>query len=178
MRKVKLYIAISLDGKIAKPDGDVKWLDEIPNPEMSDYGYVDFINNIDITLMGRNTYDFVVNSGVPFPYTETENYVFSRDASLKDNENVKVIHGDPAKFVAELKEKDGKDIWLIGGGKINTILWNKGLIDELMVFVMPIVLGDGIPLFGHYPITSQLKLTQSIAYSSGVCCLCYKHESA
>ena len=174
MRKVKLYIAISLDGKIAGPNDEVDWLDKLPNPDKLDYGYHEFYTSMDTTIMGRKTYDMIETFGGEFPYPNTVNYVVTRDEQLKDNENVKFINDDMMPFVLSLKEREGKDIWLVGGGQLNTSFWNAGLIDEVMVFVMPIVLGEGVDLFGQWPKTQELKLIDSEVYSTGVCKLVYE----
>src|SRR5664279_1394932 len=121
MRKIKLYIAVSLDGKIAKPDGDVKWLDKIPNPDHLDYGYSDFLKSIDTTLMGNYTYKQLLGFGIDFPYGGKANYVFTRNTELKEDENVKYISTDPVSFVKDLKSSTGGDIWLIGGGEVNSL---------------------------------------------------------
>jgi dihydrofolate reductase len=178
MRKIILYIAISLDGKIAKPDGDVSWLDELPNPDHLDYGYADFLSSIDTTLMGNTTYKQLLGFGIEFPYRGKENYVFTRNKELREDENVKFISNDPVSFVKELKSREGGNIWLIGGGKLNTLLLNERLIDEMIIFVIPIVLGDGIPLFGNTPIESKLEMIKSKAYSNGVIELNYKINNA
>ena len=77
MRKIISYIAMSIDGKIAKANGDISWLEEIPNPNNDDYGYAEFYNSIDTTLMGRITYEQVIGFDVPFPYPDKTNYVFT-----------------------------------------------------------------------------------------------------
>lgn len=174
MKKIILYAAISLDGKIAKEDGDVGWLDDIPNPENLDYGYMDFYESIDTTLMGNKTYQQVLGFDVPFPYPGKENYVFTKNKNLKADENVKFISDDVIPFIRKLKEKEGKNIWLVGGAAINTFLLNKDLIDELMIFVMPIILGAGIPLFSGTPDFANLKLIESKSYKTGVVGLTYE----
>ena len=77
MRKLKLYMATSLDGKIAGSKDDVKWLEEIPNPEKTDYGYYDFYRSVDTTIMGNTTYKMIENFEGKFPYPDTKNYVAS-----------------------------------------------------------------------------------------------------
>lgn len=174
MRKTKLYIAISLNGKIAKKDGSVDWLESIPNPEKSDYGYSEFYENIDTTIQGNSTYTQIVNWGIDFPYAGKENFVFTRNQELKNNKDVSFISDNHADFVQKLKEKEGKDIWIIGGGNINTMLLNNNLIDEIIVFVMPIILSEGIELFESLPKQTNLSLTESKKYSSGVVELKYQ----
>lgn len=174
MRKVKLYIAISLNGKIAKPDGSVDWLDAIPKPTDSDYGYSDFYNSVDTTIQGHNTYKQIVGWGIDFPYKGKKNYVLTSDASLKDNKDVKFISSDHMAFIENLKHKKGKDIWLIGGSKANTALLDDELIDELYVFMMPIILNDGIDLFNSLLKDQPLELISSKSYSTGVVEMVYQ----
>ena len=177
MRKIKLYIAISLDGKIAKPDGGVGWLDEF-NAEGEDYGYKEFMNSVDTTIMGNNTYKQVLEFGADFPYWDKRNYVFTKDPGLKEDENVKYVSNDHASFVRGLKEEDGGDIWLIGGGKVNSFFINNGFIDELIVFIMPRILGDGIPLFETLNGEVAIDLVKVKTYLNGVTALNYKTRNA
>ncbi len=173
MRKIKLYIAVSLDGKIAKPDGSVAWLDEIPNPDKLDYGYSDFYKTVDTTLQGYNTYVTILNFGISFPYPDKKNFVFTTKSDLEDTKHVKFVTGDIIRFIQNLKKEKGDDIWLIGGGKLNTSLLNAGLIDEIQIFVMPIVIGEGIPLFDPSPKETSLKPIGNKTYTSGVVLLTY-----
>lgn len=174
MRKVKLYIAISLNGKIAKADGSVEWLEAIPKPDGSDYGYNAFYNSVDSTIQGHNTYKQIVGWGVDFPYKGKTNYVLTSDTSMKDNKDVKFITADHVQFITELKEKNGGDIWLIGGGKTNATLLNAKLIDELYVFVMPIILNEGIDLFDTLLNDKSIELKSSRSYSTGVVEMIYQ----
>lgn len=174
MGKIQLYLAMSLDGKIAKPDDDVSWLDEVPNPNNSDYGYYSFYENIDNVIMGNSTYRFIQNSGVEFPYKGKPCYVFTRDQSLINNEDVQFISQDVVEFVKDLRDNSDENIWLAGGGQINTLLSNADLIDELIIFVMPIVIGDGIPLFGEGLNKRMLTLKSCNTLESGATELIYK----
>ena len=174
MALLKLYSAMSLDGYIAKPDGDVSWLEDIAHPEGVDYGYADFYASIGTTLMGNETYRFVQNYGGPFPYADRDNYVFTRNRDLTRDEHVQFVSTDPAAFVAELKERAERDIWLVGGAQINTLCWNAGLIDTLILTVMPIVLGAGIPLLAGQPALGKLRLREHQAFASGVVNLTYE----
>lgn len=174
MRKLKLYSACSLNGKIAKKDGSVDWLNEMPNPENTDHGFADFFDSIDTTVQGYKTYNQVISWDIEFPYNGKTNYVFTRNQKRVNTEDVTFIAENHIDFIKNLKRQNGKDIWLIGGGQINTMLWNAGLIDELIVFVMPIVLTEGIELFEGLPKESQLKLIDSKTYSNGVVEMRYK----
>ncbi|RKQ51195.1 dihydrofolate reductase [Roseivirga pacifica] len=168
MSKLISYIAISLDGKIAAKNGDFSWLDEVPNPEQTDYGYSDFIRNIGTTIMGNETYKVVLNIDMPFPYTEQTNYVVTRDKSLTTDENVTFMSGDIPAQIADLKAQSSKDIWLIGGGQVNAICLKAGLLDEIIVHIMPYVLGEGIPIFADEELRNFLTLKSTKTYSSGV----------
>ncbi len=174
MRKVKLYIAISLNGKIAKLDGGVGWLEAIAKPEDSDYGYNDFYNSTDATIQGHNTYKQILSWGMEFPYKGKKNFVVTTDTSLKNNKDVKFIATDHIAFIKKLKHKKGKDIWLIGGGKTNATLLDAQLIDELYIFVMPIILNDGIGIFDTLLRDKALQLISSKSYSTGVVEMIYR----
>ena len=168
MRKIKLYIAISLNGKIAGADGSVDWLENIPNPEKTDYGYADFFNSVDTTIQGYNTYKQVISWGIDFPYKGKRNYVLTKKTNVENTEFVEFITENHAEFIKALKEEVGDDIWLIGGSQANTLILNAGLLDEIFVFVMPVILSGGIGLFDAFPNETQLKLLETKSYSSGV----------
>ncbi len=177
MRKIKLYIATSIDGFIAKSDGSVGWLDTIPHPENEDYGYFDFYKSIDTTLMGNATYQQILTFDVPFPYSDKKNYVFSRTHSA-DNEDVSFVSENIGEFIQKLKTQKGSDIWLIGGGNLNAFFLQNNLIDEMIISVMPVVLGSGIPLFGASAkdVEIQFVLKETISFESGVVQLVYEKK--
>lgn len=174
MRKLILYIAMSLDGKIAGPNDDVKWLEELPNPDKSDYGYHDFQSSLDATIMGNTTYQWIKGQDMPFPYPDTQNYVVTRNTELVSTDEVTFVNNKIEDFVEELKKEEGKDIWLIGGSGANQLCLDANLIDEMRVFVMPIILGKGVPLFAGGYDRKQIKLSSSTTYSSGACELRYE----
>ena len=91
MRKIRLYIAMSLNGKIARPDGSVDWLEAIPNPDKSDYGYARFYKEIDTTIQGCNTYRQLLSWGITFPYPDKKNYVITRKGEVGNTEDVTFI---------------------------------------------------------------------------------------
>jgi len=167
MRKIKLYIAVSIDGYIAQSDGGVGWLDEVPNPNQADYGYFDFYKSIDTTLMGNATYRQILTFDIPFPYADKVNYVFSRTAQ-EDNQDVKFVQKNVADFVSELKSQEGGDIWLVGGGQLNAAFLKDGLIDEMIISIMPIVLGSGLPLFAVQDVKDMFTLKKVVSFQSGV----------
>ncbi|HKJ40782.1 MAG TPA: dihydrofolate reductase family protein [Sunxiuqinia sp.] len=174
MRKIKLYIAASLNGKIARPDGSVDWLEAIPVPQGSDYGYAEFLDSVDTTIIGNKTYQQLIGWDIPFPYSGKKNYVLTRNQSPGKSDQVEFITSNHLEKIKEIKQQARKDIWLIGGGQVNTLLFNANLIDELLLFVMPVVLPDGIDLFEGAPDFKLLELTNSQTYSTGVVELRYR----
>lgn len=169
MRKVILYTAASLDNYIARPNGDIDWLQ--PDDKMQgdeDYGYSEFIETIDTTLMGNNTYNVIMGFNQPFPYPELKNYVFSRSVEKQETGYVKFISGNIAKFVQNLKEDKGKDIWLIGGGQVNRLMLRNNLIDKIILTIIPVVLGEGIPLFDRPSGEAKFDLENCKSYNTGL----------
>lgn len=173
MKKIKLYIAVSIDGFIADKNGGIEWLETLPNPDMLDYGYGDLYGSIDTILMGNATYQKILGFDIPFPYADKTNFVFTRNSALVKDEYVSFIHGDIIGFVKTLKAKEGKAIWLVGGGQINTILLNADLIDEIIITYIPVILGDGIPLFTSQTQLKNFKLLKSETFNTGVVSLTY-----
>jgi dihydrofolate reductase len=168
MRKIKLYIAASLNGKIARTDGSVDWLESIPNPDKIDYGYAEFLSSVDTTIQGYKTYAQLMSWGIEFPYPDKKNYVITRKKNLVNTKDVEFVSQDHVEFFRKLKIQDGKDIWLIGGGRINTMFLNENLMDEIRIFIMPIIIPDGIGIFEMIPEERLLKLSETKTYSTGV----------
>lgn len=168
MKQVILFIATSLDGFIAGKKGELDWLFTD-----ADYGYKNFLASIDTTLMGYKTYEQVLSFG-EFPYPNKKNYVFTRSRKKQDQNPVEFVSSDPAALVKKLKKESGKNIWLVGGGEINTILLNEGLIDEMIISIHPEILGEGIPLFAGTPKESSFELIKHHAYQTGLVQLHYK----
>ncbi|MDX5482509.1 MAG: dihydrofolate reductase family protein [Hymenobacteraceae bacterium] len=168
MRKTILYIAASLDGYIARTDGSTEWLhDKDYTLEGEDFGYSSFLQGIDTTLMGHSTYKAVLGFDMPFPYPDKKNYVFSRSSGHRGTEHVQFVQEKAADFVKGLKQQEGKDIWLIGGGQLNTLFLNEGLLDDIILTYIPIVLGSGIPLFAGGARERKLRVKESRSYTNG-----------
>jgi len=156
-RKTVLYIATSLDGYIASDDGSIDWLVKY---DSSISGYPEFIKNVDTVVMGYTTYRQLSEelSVGEWPYEGLEAYVVSSSdhANRKEVTFVK----DPIKLVEELKNKDGKTIWIVGGAKLAHSLFEAGLIDELVLTIVPESIGRGIPLFPTTPMALQTIQTK------------------
>ncbi len=167
MRKVILFIASSLDGYIARPSGDIDWLftDE-------DYGYSEFFASVDTVLMGRKTYEQVLTFG-EYPYEGVKSYVFTKNPLFQAENNVELVTEDIKKFIDNLRQADGKNIWLVGGSQLTYDFMNHNLVDEFILSIHPIVLGEGIPLFANPTTPQSLRLTNCQTYSSGLVQLSY-----
>lgn len=172
-RKVILYIATSVDGYIARKNGDINWL-SIVETENQDYGYEAFYQTIDTVLLGRKTYEQVLTFG-DFPYCEKDCYVFS-SKSQTNTDYVQFADGDIVNFVDDLKKKEGKDIWLVGGSKLIKSFMSYDLIDEYIISMIPMILGEGIPLFKNCG-SQHLKLLDIKRYTIGLVQLHYTRIS-
>ena len=167
MKKIKLYIAASLDGYIARPDGELDWLLKYPMPTGTEYGYKDLMDSIDVVIMGGRTYREMLCMDIVWPYKDKKTYVVSRN-SMETEENIEFITENIIEKISELQDEEGKDIWLVGGGELITMFFNEGLIDELQICYIPIILGAGIPLFPNNPKESNWELIGNTTYDSGI----------
>jgi dihydrofolate reductase len=173
-QSVILYIAATSNGKIADINGGIEWLEKIPNPEGSDFGYNEFYKRIGATIMGSRTYKQIKGWDIPFPYPDKKNYVFSHQAKNIADPNIKWVEENHRNFVLTLKENAESPIWLIGGGEINGWMLTEGLIDEIQLFIMPYILGKGIDLFGRYSAEKELITESKETYANGVIRITYK----
>lgn len=166
--RIKLYIATSLDGFIAREDGSIDWLTEYDNNPETDYGYSEFYASIGTVLMGRKTYEQVLGFG-DWPYGEKKSYVFTRQKEpLHLEKNVEFISGDIGKFVRQLKENTEEDIWLVGGSQLIKAFLEENLVEDFIVFVVPIILGSGIPLFDRIGKEIRLRTGKVERYENGL----------
>lgn len=168
MRSVIVYVATSADGYIARPDGDVKWLDRPGAP--GDYGIAAFYDTVDTVLMGRKTWEVGKELGQSH-YAGKKNYVFSR--TPRKAEHVEIVTEEPASFVRRLRAEPGKDIWLVGGGELIATLIDGGEVDRFMIHVIPVLIGEGIPLIAPRHREIELELGGTETYPDGVVQLDY-----
>ncbi len=170
-RKVILYIAMSLDGYIAKPGDDLSFLSTVEK-EGEDYGYGDFVATIDTVLIGRKTYDWVTQR-VEFPHADKSTFVITR--TVRPNLGKTVFYtGDLSGLIQKLKSEPGKNIFCDGGSELANELLKNDLLDELIVSVIPVLLGDGTRLFRDGRPERSLKLVRSQAFDTGLVQLHYQ----
>ncbi|HXG36656.1 MAG TPA: dihydrofolate reductase family protein, partial [Dehalococcoidia bacterium] len=173
MPNVILYIAASLDGFIATEDGGVAWLDRFQSTG-EDYGYSDFYQGIGTVIMGANTYRQELTFG-EWSHPNKKVYVLSsQEMEKKPNADVEFYSGDLRQLADSIKAKTEKDIWLAGGSQVLTAFLNQGLVDEIMLFVIPVILGVGIPLFSQISPAGPFQLLEVKSYPTGVAKLHYR----
>jgi len=170
MRKIVLGLGISLDGYIARRDGAVDFL-FMPR----DYSMADFFASIDTAIMGRKTYDVskAMGGGGGFG-GNIKSYVLSRTLPPGEREGLVFTKESPASLVEKIRRQKGKDIWLMGGGEIARDFLQEDLVDELYLGVVPVLLGDGIPLFPSGFPQRNFELIENKTFSKGLIALKYK----
>ena len=175
MSIIKLYIAATIDGYIAKPDGNIEWLTSIPEPASGDYGYQDLLNSIGTIIMGRKTYEEVLGFGMEWPYNDFKTFIVTNDRNYQvKTQATYVLNPDLKESVTDLKDKAEKDIWLVGGGKLISAFLENGLIDQMIITIVPKILGEGIKLFPDRTIESDWKLMDVKPFNTGLVNLTYK----
>jgi len=159
-RNVIVHIATSADGFIARPDGDLEWLTSRPAPK-GFYGMNAFMRSVDTEVLGRKTYEAGLRLGGKFD-SKSRTIVFSRHAPPADPpppSGVEFVNGPIGPFVRRLREQPGKNIWLMGGGELIASFLDEQAIDEFVISVVPVFIGDGIPLIArrhrHVPLGLQ-----------------------
>ena len=177
-KKIIVYIATSADGYIARPDGDVEWLNR--RPDTVDYGMKKFYSTIDTILWGRKTYDWVLaydkktgSKGGMFD-TKLANYVFSRKPPKRAAQGVEFVSEPVKKFARRLRAIPGKHIWMMGGGGLIASFLDAEEIDEFDIQVIPTFIGEGIPLMAPRHRDVSLSLRSARRYPDGVVRLRYE----
>lgn len=166
-RKVIVHIAASADGYIARPDGDLDWLTSRPAPE-GFYGMNAFMRTIDTKVLGRKTYDVSVGMGAKFD-AKSPTFVFSRHPPpAAAPSGVEFVSGAIGPFVNRLRAQPGKDIWLMGGGGIIASFLDAQAIDECVISVVPVFIGEGIPLIERRHRHVPLELLSTERFEDGV----------
>ena len=186
-----MALPIRFDGYIALPNGDISWLREFEGGK-EDYGYSDFYSTLSAVIMGSKTYEQALTFG-NWPYTNMPTYVitkhkidkkfcahcklsnlqYNRKFANKPDKSVIFYNGDLKKLVQDLKKKNERDVWLVGGSKLVTSFMNQNLIDEYIISIIPVILREGIPMFKDINHKRRLALVETKTYSSGIVQLRY-----
>lgn len=172
MRRIRYAVATSLDGFIAGPKGEADWI--IMDPEID---FAAIFEQFDTFLLGRRTFEMMKGQAGPeAPGIKT--YVFSRTLRQEDYPDSTIVSENADKFVAELRTQPGKDIWLFGGGSLFGSFLNARLVDTVEVAIMPVLLGEGVPLLPPPASRTKLTLTGHKIYKTGIVSLEYAIQYA
>lgn len=171
--QISTFIAISIDGYIARNDGNLDWLEKFnPKPgDNEDYGYSDFLASIDVLIMGRNTYHTATTAS-EWPYQGKRVIVLSSSLTFACQQ-AELFKGDIYQLLDKLTLEGVKHIYVDGGVTIRQFL-NANLIDQLILTIVPVILGSGISLFGTFTQEFWYQLKSSKTYPNGLAQLCYK----
>jgi len=168
MRRIRYSVAMSLDGFIAGPNGEIDWI-----VEDSEIDFSEILSGFDTLLMGRKTYDTAMSMG-PSGMPPMKAVVVSRTLRAEDHPDITIISDNLHEAVKRLQSEPGKDIWLFGGGELFRNLLDSGLVDGVETAIIPVVLGGGIPMLPHGGQRATLKLVKHRLYaSSGIMILDY-----
>jgi len=175
MRKVVLGLGISLDGYIARLDGSVDFL-FMPK----DYSMAPFFKSIDTVIMGRKTYEVSLKMGGSgsFSGSSMTTYVMSRSLPVGARDGLIFVDQLPAELIAQIRKRPGKNIWMMGGGELAREFLKADLIDELYLGVVPVLLGEGLPLFPSGFPQRDFALLENKTFSKGLIALKYKRLRA
>ncbi len=166
MRKIILFIAMSLDGYIADSNGGVDWLNGHGNDDETIDVYQEFVKDIDTVFMGWNTYHQIVTELSPkeWVYSDFTTYVLTH-RECKSSEQIRFTSENPALLLEKLKKGEGKDIWICGGANLIQQLLRENMIDKYYISVIPTLLGKGIRLFDSIEQEIKLKLCHTQTYN-------------
>lgn len=168
MRKISLFIASSLDGYIARESGEIDWL-----LTDQDYGYTDFLAEVDTIIMGNKTFQQVLGFG-EYPYNDKKVFVLSNTLQGEAENKAQFINGDWQNFINNLRQSNGGVIWLVGGAQTIHDFLKHDLIDELILSIHPIILGSGIPLIINDPDIETVLILKNVKnYNSGLVQISY-----
>ena len=171
MRNVILGLGISLDGYIARRDGAVDFL-FMPK----DYSMAPFLASIDTAIMGRKTFDQAVAMGGSSGFGAMMTYVMSNSQPAGERKGVTFVNESPAKLIGAIRKRRGKNIWLMGGGETARTFLQEDLVDGLYLGIVPVLLGEGIPLFPSGFPQRNFELVDNKTYTRGLIALTYKRS--
>ena len=167
MKKISLFIAMSLDGYIADSKGSVDWLPGQGDDDDNVDAYSKFVKNIDTVVMGWNTYHQIVTGLSPdeWVYQDFITYVVTHNPK-ESSDKIHFVNESPVNLIKRLREENGKGIWICGGANLIQQLVREDMIDCYYITIIPIILGSGIRLFGNADQAIKLRLLKTQSYNS------------
>jgi dihydrofolate reductase len=175
MARIVGYIAASLDGFIATPEGGIDWLTRYDSTDFGEHDYRHFIKTIRTVVMGRATYDFFETENVPWPYGDQRVLVVTSHP-VPSPRGALETRGDIDALVAELRDLDDGDVWMLGGGRLQMAFMERGALDEIEIYVIPELIGGGIPLFPATGHRASPRLLSAKTFASGCVRLHYAFQ--
>ncbi len=167
MSKIILYIAVSLDGFVAKSDGDISWLDKYQGGE-EDYGYSNFYKKIGACIMGTKTYEKALTFAGGIDKKMPTYVVTHRKLKLPADADITLYSGNLSELLKVIQRRTRKNVWLVGGGQLAQSFLKECLIDKIILSTIPVILGEGISLFGNVKKELDLVLIKAESYESGI----------
>ena len=154
------YIATTIDGYIADEQGNIDFLNDF---QTIDCGYDHFIEKIDTIVMGRKTYEAICAFGIDWPYPNQKTWIITSQADLKMTDaNIEIWQGDLSTLMSSIQFEQDKNCWILGGGELISSIIALGYMDQLEVYITPVLLGSGIPLFTQQNYSSiQIQKVES-----------------
>lgn len=175
-RKVFLYIACSLDGFIAQPNNDLSFL-KLVEKEGEDYGYADFIKDVDTVLVGRKTYDWVKLHAPDYDHSSRECYVITRTPKPQSGQTV-FFTGNPSDLIDQLRKQPGKNIFVDGGAELANTLFKHNQFDEYIISIVPVFTGSGVRLFKDDNVFRELEFVSAKTFDTGLVQLHYRKKQS
>ena len=174
---ITLHVVASLDGFIAKKDNSVSWMDsgDVYERGVTDDG-AEVIQSIDCYVLGSRTYEHALQLG--WPYGDTPTVVITNRQLPSTRKSVEFYSGDLKRLVDEILAPRYGNIWMVGGAMLSRSFLKLGLVDEIRLSVMPVLLGDGLRLFGNSSTETRWRLKDVVAYKTGIVELLYRRESS
>lgn len=175
MPRIVYYVAVSVDGFIAAKDGGIAWLDPFNSPEL---GFEAFLAKVGAVVIGRTTYDQTLTFGTgAWPYQGRRGLIVTaRPISGLPDRVSAITAAELAPTLAKVRAETDRDVWIVGGGKTARACLDAGLVDELELYLIPRLLGDGIPLFERRDALTRVRLLETRAFSNGVVMVRYAVE--
>ncbi|APO74546.1 dihydrofolate reductase-like protein [Rhizobium etli 8C-3] len=173
MSKIMGYIAASLDGLIVSGEGSLDWLYKYDDMDLGEHDYRLFLKRIRTVVMGRGTYDFLANEQSPWAYGDQRVIVITSQP-LHNPKGPLEIRSDVDALISELRALDDGHVWMLGGGQLLMAFMERGAIDEIEIYVIPEIIGAGLPLFPLTGFRTSPTLISATALDKGCVRLHYR----
>jgi dihydrofolate reductase len=177
MAKIVGYIATSLDGYIAAPGDKLEWLFKYNDMDAGEFSYANFIKPITTVVMGRATYDFLENDPMAWPYQGLRSIVVTSRPIPNPKGEIEIWSSGIEPLIADLRAQSDGNVWMIGGGKLQMAFLERGALDEIEIYIIPEIIGDGIPLFPTTNFSTSPRLISATTIPPGVVRLHYSFDA-